>query len=167
MVELDTDSRGEKFRREIGHASWVRTSERQSRELVINFNAPPGTDSLWLETNNGDNPPVELDDFRLFHPVTRILFKAKADDDLMLYYGQPAANAPRYDLSLVAGQLLAAEKNPATLVAEEQLRAAPWSERKLPGTGGVLFWGILAVVVVGLLVVIARLLPKASPPAGS
>jgi len=55
---------------------------------------------------------------------------------------------------------LAAEKFPAVLVAEEQLRAAPWSERKRPGTGGVWFWGVLAAVVAGLLFIIARLLPK-------
>ena len=30
------------------------------------------------------------------------------------------------------------------------------------GKGGVVFWGILAVVVVGLLFVISRLLPKAT-----
>ena len=33
-----------------------------------------------------------------------------------------------------------------------------------PGSGGIVFWGILAVVVVGLLVVITRLLPKAQTP---
>ena len=91
-------------------------------------------------------------------------FKGRADDDLMLYYGQPDASPPRYDLSLVAGQLLSAQRHPATLVAEEQLRSAPWSETRLPGTGGVLFWSILGMVVIGLLVVIARLLPKSSPP---
>jgi hypothetical protein len=167
LYETASDERGEKFQREIGRVSWVRTSERQGRERVLNFETTPVGDVLWLETNNGDNAPVELDHFRVFHPVTRMLFKAEVDDDLMLYYGQPKAGAPRYDLSLVAGQLLAAEKNPVTLVAEEQLRAAPWSERELPGTGGVLLWGILAVVVVGLLLVIAWLLPKSPPPAGS
>jgi hypothetical protein len=162
LYEKDSDSLGKKFRREIARTSWVRTSERQSKELVMAFESPPKGDALWLETDNGDNPPVELDSFRLSFPVTRILFKAKADDDLMLYYGQPEASAPRYDLSLVAGQLMAAEKFPGVLVAEEQLRAAPWSERKLPGANGVLFWGILAVVVMGLLFVMARLLPKSS-----
>lgn len=164
VVEFVADARGEKFRRELGRATWVRTSERASRELVIPLERAPETDALWLETRNGDNPPVELENFRLYHPVTRILFKGNADDDLLLYYGQPEASAPRYDVNLVAGQLLAAERHVATLVAEEQLRAAPRSERRLPGSGGVLFWGILAVVVIGLLFVIARLLPKSSPP---
>jgi hypothetical protein len=32
----------------------------------------------------------------------------------------------------------------------------------MPRSGGILFWGILAVVVIGLLAVIARLLPKSA-----
>jgi hypothetical protein len=32
--------------------------------------------------------------------------------------------------------------------------------------GGILLWGALAVVVVALLVVISRLLPKPAPPRG-
>ena len=98
------------------------------------------------------------------YPATRVLFKAKADDAVFLYYGNPHVAPPRYDLSLVAGQLLAANKSLATLAAEEQLKKSSWAESRTPGKGGVLFWGILAVVVVGLLVVISRLLPKATPP---
>jgi hypothetical protein len=41
-----------------------------------------------------------------------------------------------------------------------------WGDGRAPRTGGVLFWGILALVVAVLLVIIARLLPI-SPPAES
>ncbi len=67
---------------------------------------------------------------------------------------------PSYDLSLVAGQLLAAEKKIASLSAEEQLKKSSWRENQVPGQGGVLFWGILAVVVVVLLVIISRLVAE-------
>lgn len=80
----------------------------------------------------------------------------------MLYYGNPQVAAPRYDLSLVAGQLLAADQAEATLAAEEQLKKS-WSEGSQPGKGGVVFWGILAVVVVVLLAIISRLVPRPSP----
>jgi hypothetical protein len=63
-------------------------------------------------------------------------------------------------LSLVADQLLAADKNAAPLSAEEQLRESSWRENLRPGRGGLLFWGILAAVVVVLLLLIAKLLPK-------
>jgi hypothetical protein len=103
----------------------------------------------------------------MFYPATRVLFKAKAGDELFLYYGNPRAAAPSYDLNLVAGQLLAADKTPATPAAEQQLKKSSWIKSQTPGQGGVMLWGILAVVVVALLVIIARLLPKASPPPSS
>jgi hypothetical protein len=93
------------------------------------------------------------------------LFKAKPDDQLFLYYGNPRVSSPSYDLSLVAGQLLAAEKNVPSLFAEEQLRNSSWYGDQMAGQGGVLFWGILALVVVVLLFIISRLLPKSQPPA--
>jgi hypothetical protein len=68
-------------------------------------------------------------------------------------------------LSLVAGELLAADKAAATLGSEEQLKKTSWAEGRTPGTGGIVFWGILAVVVIGLLVIISRLLPKSQSSA--
>ncbi len=116
---------------------------------------------MVLEAHNGDNPPIELEKFQVFYPATRVLFKAQPTDALLLYYGNPQAASPRYDLSLVAGQLLAADQAEAALAAEEQLKKS-WSEDHRPGKGGIVFWGILAVVVVVLLVIISRLLPQSS-----
>ena len=85
---------------------------------------------------------------------------------MALYYGNRAATAPRYDLALVAGQILAAEKLAASLGAEEQVRPGGWADQALAGSrAGILFWGVLALVVLGLLVVVAKLLPK--PPASA
>jgi hypothetical protein len=118
---------------------------------------------LVLETHNGDNPPIELEKFQAFYPATRILFKAQPAGALLLYYGNRRAAAPRYDLSLVAGQLLAADQSEAALATEAQLKTS-WGEGRRPGTGGVVFWGMLAVVVVVLLIIISRLLPKSPRP---
>ena len=63
------------------------------------------SDTLILETENGDNPPIELEKFTAFYPATRVLFKAKPDDRLFLYYGNPRVSPPSYDLSLVAGRI--------------------------------------------------------------
>lgn len=166
LYEELSDERGEKYRRQVASANWTQTPDRKSGEFVLSVNGPLRSNTLILETHNGDNPPIELENFRLCHPVTRMLFKAKADDDLLIYYGHPRAASPRYDLSLVAGQLLAAEKSTATLVAQQQLKQSSWAEGRTPGKGGVVFWGILALVVLGLLVVISRLLPKAPPVGG-
>jgi hypothetical protein len=104
-----------------------------------------------------------LDKFQASYPATRLLFKAQPGDELLLYYGNPQATSPRYDLSLVASQLLAADQTEATAAAEEQLKKS-WGEGHRPGQGGIVFWGILAVVVVVLLVIITRLLPQSPRP---
>jgi hypothetical protein len=159
------DERGDKYRHELGSASWMQTPEHNSKEFVLNFDSVPQGDTLFLETENGDNPPIELGKFTVFYPATRVLFKAKPDDELFLYYGNPHASSPSYDLNLVAGQLLAADKKTASLSPEEQLKKSSWRENEVPGKGGIVFWGILATVVVVLLTVISRLLPKAQSPA--
>ena len=161
LYEELSDDRGEKYRRPLGTASWVKTPDRASKQFMLKLDAPPNSDTLVLETRNGDNPPIELETFQAFYPATRILFKASPANELLLYYGNPRAVAPRYDLSLVAGQLLTADQSEATLAAEEKLKTS-WSEGHRPGTGGVVFWGMLAVVVVVLLVIISRLLPQSN-----
>ncbi len=168
LYEEPSDDRGDKYRHTLASASWTQTPERTSREFILSFQSPPQSDTLVLETHNGDNPAVELDKFQVFYPATRVLFKAQPADALLLYYGNPQASAPRYDLSLVAGQLLAADQAEAGLAAEEQLKKS-WGEGSQPGKGGVVFWGILAMVVVVLLIIISRLVPRRSPgqPEGS
>jgi hypothetical protein len=164
LYEELADERGDKYRHELGNASWTQTPERKSKEFLLTFNSAPQGDIFFLETENGDNPPIELEKFTAFYPATRILFKAKSDDELFLYYGNPHVASPRYDLSLVAGDLLAADKKAALLSGEQQLKKSSWHEYEVPGNGGIVFWGILAMVVVVLLVIISRLLPKSQPP---
>jgi hypothetical protein len=163
LYEELRDDRGEKYRRPLGTVSWVQTPDRISKQFMLRLESPPSADTLVLETHNGDNPPIELEKFQAFYPATRIPFKAQPADELLLYYGNPRAAAPRYDLSLVAGQLLAADHSEATLAAEEKLKTS-WGEGRRPGTGGVVFWGMLAVVVAVLLIIISRLLPQSTRP---
>jgi hypothetical protein len=165
LYEEVADERGSLYRHALGSASWQQTPERKSKDFALMLESAPQSDTLILETGNGDNPPIELEQFQMDYPATRVLFQGKPGDEMFLYYGNPRVAPPHYDLSLVAGQLLAAEKNVASLSAEEPLRTSARGENLGPGAGGVLFWGILAAVVVALLLIIARLLPKV-PPAG-
>ena len=161
LYEELSDDRGDKYHRPLGGASWFQTPDRTGQQFILGLDASPNGDTLVLETHNGDNPPIELEKFQAFYSATRVLFKAQAADELLLYYGNPQIAAPRYDLSLVAGQLLAADQAEAALAAEEQLKES-WGAGHRPGQGGVVFWGILAVVVVVLLLIISRLLPQSS-----
>lgn len=161
VFELVSDGRGGKFERELGSAQWRRTSESKDTPFTVALAGRPQTAVLFLETDNGDNPPLELEGIKFVHPAIRLVFKTADAPDL--YYGNVSVNAPRYDMALVARQLLASEKSPATTGAEQILKKADWSEAEpLTGMRGWIFWGILAVVVIGLLTVIAKMLPKPS-----
>jgi hypothetical protein len=165
LWEEVTDERGDKFAREIGGATWDQTPDSPKRDLVIELNARPQSDTLFLETDNGDNPPIELRDFRGFYPVTRVVFKAMPDSSqpVWLYYGNPDAGAPQYDLTLVAGELLKAERSTIAAGAEENLSPKPsFAGQKLTGSTRYIFWGALALVVIVLLAIMSRFLPKES-----
>ena len=164
LYSNEEDRRGNAWEQTLGHATWTQTPSRRTKTFSLGLSSRVG-DTLWLETDNGDNPALALDQVELHYPVTRVLFKTTAAQPLALYYGNARISAPRYDLSLVGGTLLAAEKTVPALGAEETLKEVSGGSRALKAHAGWLFWGGLAVVVVVLLVVVAKLLPK--PPAAS
>jgi hypothetical protein len=79
-----------------------------------------------------------------------------------LIYGQPDVAAPQYDLSLIAEDLLSTPPQEARLGTEEALSVTPWWGGPPASTAGkrYVFWGVMMLVVLGLLVVIAKLLPE-------
>ena len=164
LYEQPADERGEKYDRQLGQANWVRTPPATKTPLELIVGVRPLTDTLILETDNGDNPPIDLANFQFFYPVTRVLFKAPPDPSTYLYYGNRDAAFPQYDLDLIAPRLLAEEKSVASLSAEEQLKKSRVGELfQVSGTKNIIFWVALTVVVLVLLVVIAKLLPKPPP----
>jgi hypothetical protein len=165
LWEEVTDERGDKFATELGGATWDQTPNSPKRDLVIELNARPKSDTLFLETDNGDNPAIEVRDFRGFYPVTRIIFKATPDpaQPVWLYYGNLDAAAPQYDLTLVAGELLKAERSTVVPGTEENLSPKPaFVGQTLTGSTRYIFWGALALVVIVLLAIMSRFLPKES-----
>ncbi len=140
---------------------WIRTPEPGSPAArVFELQDRVSTDTLWIETDNGDNPPIALGAVQAVYPVARLVFKVAETDGLTLAYGNPSAGAPRYDLSLVAPRLLTSSRNAAHLGAGGQ---GPGTRNPFSGiSGGYVFWGALGLVVVALLLVVAKLLPKPS-----
>jgi hypothetical protein len=165
LYEETFDDRGGKYRRDLGSESWIQSPDRARKDFTLTLRAPPQTDTLFLEIQNEDNPPIELSGFEFAWPVTRVIFKTTETEGNFLYYGNLSAEAPHYDLSLVAGQLLRADKTTPTLGAEEPWKKASWAERQPPGNSSWLLWAVLGIVVIALLAVIARLMPKQTPPA--
>src|SRR5438067_4102842 len=96
LWEEVTDERGDKFPRELGRATWDQTPAKAAREFIIQLNARPQSGTLFLETNNGDNPAIELRQFRCYYPVTRVVFITASDwtHPIRLYNGNTEASAP-------------------------------------------------------------------------
>lgn len=171
LYEKVTASDGRTYERTLASGTWSRTPEPGSpRTRVFDLGDRPQTDTIWLETDNGDNPPITLNGVKAEHAVVRLVFKTAETDGFELLYGHPQSGAPRYDLSLVARPLLTASRHPARLGVEKTSRDGFGRGVLRHLKGGVAFWGALSLVVVVLLVVVARLLPKpeekprAAPP---
>jgi hypothetical protein len=168
LYEEPSNPRGEKYHRPLARATWVRRTADAPNPLEMKLYQTPLTDLLILETDNGDNPPIKLENFQLSYRVTRMLFKAPLTPETYLYYGHPQMGFPRYDLELMAAQLLVTPKTVAALGPQERVQPAGWGGlADMSRTGSVLFWAALGLVVAVLLIVVARLLPKKSDnPAG-
>lgn len=165
LYEEARDARGETYRRPLGGAVWTRsktegTDEKPSALFSLLPSARPASANLVVETDDGDNSPITLGNFVGYCQVTRILFKATPGSPVFLYFGNGEAGAPRYDLGLIATQALRAEKHAPPLGPVESLKGSPWTGGENGTTLKATFWAVLALVVIGLLALMARLLPK-------
>jgi hypothetical protein len=155
-----TDERGDKYAGELAQPTWHRVPSQPTGQLAASLERTPRSDTILIETDNGDNPPIELHDFRGYYPATRVIFTSAKSQPIALYYGNDEAAAPRYDAKLMAAQLLRSERVAAALGPQETLKSELVTET-LRGSASYIFWGVLGFVVVTLLVLISRLLPKA------
>ena len=164
LYEILPGQNGGTMENTLAAGPWSRTPEPGMPEKRI-FELPDRmhTDTLWIETDNGDNPALGLDTVQAVHPVIRLVFKVAETDGFALAYGNKEAAAPRYDLSLVAVKLLTSSRNIAQPAAGAANPNASSGNRFAGLNSGAVFWGALALVVVVLLFVVAKLLPK--PPA--
>ncbi len=154
---------GREYERPLGGGAWSRTPEPgEPATHSFQLEGRPESRDLWIATDNGDNPAIDLGAVQVTYPVVRLVFQAVTSDGYVLANHNPEATAPRYDLSLVATRLLAAARQPAQLTQADV--PAPASERLTAMHQRYLFWGVLALVVIALLAIVAKLLPK--PPIG-
>ncbi|MEP6662139.1 MAG: DUF3999 family protein [Verrucomicrobiota bacterium] len=160
LYDLRKNDVGETVTNVLSEVEWIKTPDRSFREFTLPVSNPLSSDTLILQIDNEDNAPIELENFQAFYPVSRVWFKTAGDSAVELFYGNTNVGFPNYDLSLVAGQLLSAEKAIAKPGAETSSQTTHAINHLLEGKGGLIFWSVLALVVIGLLVVISRLLPK-------
>ena len=160
------DSFGNDTRLHLGSAHWIRKPGDASAEHRIAFNRARLPETLILETDNGDNPPIELANVRVHYPTVRIVAKITEASPAFLYYGNDRAVQPQYDLQLVRSELASAPKEEAALGAEEKLTTGV-KDKRPSSSGSPWLWLALAAVVGVLLWVVAKMLPAAAGGSGA
>lgn len=142
----------------LGGALWERRGQRPGGPLRLALHRAPLGGSLVVEIDDGDNAPLALQECTVGWRTSRLLFKQPGARAVTLLYDNPGVGPPRYDLTLLADELLGADAADATLAPDEGRGrgaglALPGGWRRLA------FWGALALVVAVLIAVIAKLLP--------
>jgi hypothetical protein len=152
------DEFGNAWTEVVGAATWAK-SGGADLPLMIHLGGVRLPRTMTLETDHGDNPAIPLEDVVLRYTAPSIAAKVTGADPVFLYYGNPKANTPQYDLRLVRGELMASDQQPARLGGEEILKPDAREKRGIDA-GSPWLWLALGGVVVALLVIVARLLPK-------
>jgi hypothetical protein len=148
----------------------VRREGRGAGPLVLNLSHVPESDELYLEIDKGDNLPLAVSGVEGSHAAVRLLFKAAPGAPLHLYYGNFGASMPRYDLAAAVPRWESEGVRAvrARLGPEEAMKPLAASSRRWSAGGASwMFWAVLAAVVIGLLVIVARLLPPSGPAGGA
>lgn len=158
--EMEEDRRtGRMEPRQLGHVFWKSTPDAAMPEIRLELTQRPRGDEILLETDNGDNPALQLSAVQWEKPVVSLLFEAHGGArPLYLLYGNAKAIAPQYDIQLVQSRFEKAAHAATQLGDVEVLETVkPPAESH---SGSPWLWAALVLVVGGLLWVVARLLPK-------
>lgn len=138
----------------------VRNRE-EGKSVTVPLNTRAAGREIWIETDNGDNTPMEISAVRGAYQVARLKFQAlPSGAPVYLYYDNPSVPAPRYDLRLVERELNLATPSTATLGPEEAVAPGKRKAEDESGAGSVFLWVALAAVAGGLLWVVVKLLPE-------
>jgi hypothetical protein len=141
----------------IANARWAHADQdKPAMPLTVSMRAPHGTDVLVI-VEEGDNAPLPIGRARILLPAYRLRLFRETNASLRVAYGRTDLSRPQYDLALLAPQLLGAPAIELSLDAEEPAGSARTIAALVSPR---LFWGALAVAVIVLLALIARLLKR-------
>jgi hypothetical protein len=141
----------------IASQTW-RSTDPESPAPPLTFAiSRSGTHEVQLELDEGDNAPLPITGAQLVLPSYALRF-INPGGSLTLLYGNAAAEAPRYDLALLAPRLFAESARDINLMQAAPMIATPESttERKV-------FWIVIVAAVLALLITLGRLLSGSSP----
>jgi hypothetical protein len=174
---LSTQSRV--FRRALSMASVVPAAERRPPRLAshaaINWvHADPATAApavtlplpeslagdLFVLIEEGDNQALPIEKATILLPSFAIRLNRPANEPLRLLYGKDRVTPPRYDLQLLAPQVMGRVAEEVAAGAEQRFTAAATTLSSVGALSPVLFWSVLGVAVLVLLAMVVKLMRK-------
>ena len=143
-----------------GSATWTH-ADQDVAAPPLSFSLPdaPNNGEVYLLIDEGDNQPLPIDRATLLVPQYAVRLFRRADQPLRLLYGRDDLDPPRYDLQLLAGQVLGRVATDVTAGPEESLSGGA-------GTGSLdlvpvpVFWSVLVLTVLVLLGLVVRLMKR-------
>lgn len=148
----------EPLRRHVTQLRWLHADPSSpAPDLVIEL-PRLATREIEIDIEEGDNQPLPLVAAHLLVPSWRLRFFG-GRSDLRLLYGRADLAAPRYDLALLGPRLVGTEGHEVHLGPEQSVGSAARATDESPR----LFWILLAVSVLALLALLARLLRGTHP----
>ena len=145
---------------QVRTARWLHADrDRPALDLMLPL-GPTAQPDLLVIVDEGDNRTLPLGPARLLLPSFRLRFYRPAGEALRLAYGRDDLAPPRYDLALLASQVLgvaAVDSPPASPEIPRPESGAPtW-------TSPVWFWVVLVAAVVVLLGFVVKLVGRSDP----
>jgi uncharacterized protein DUF3999 len=143
----------------VAQSAWANTDQdRPASALTIPLSSADAKE-LFVIVEEGDNTPLPITTARVLLPAYRLRFFREQGAALRLVYGRSDLAPPRYDLALLAPQLLGVAVTEVAAEAEGPGSADASSTALVSPR---LFWSVLGVAVLVLIGLIVRLLRKAT-----
>jgi hypothetical protein len=141
----------------LADAQWRHDDETTPAPLKTLVMPVVGDTSAVLRVEEGDNAPLPVTSAKLVLPGYRLRFYRADNERLRLAYGRRDLDPPRYDIQLLAADVLGRAATDIRASAEPAgagSSATPLVSRRL-------FWSVLGVAVVVLLGMAVRLARRA------
>jgi hypothetical protein len=158
MLIAPTERRREHRFTVLATTNWIHVDQdTPAPALVMNVPERRGGE-LWLTVDEGDNQPLPIERATLLLPSYAVRLFRRPDLQMRLLYGRNDLGAPRFDLALLAPQVLGNVAREVYAGPEEPATAATSSIATIVSPP--VFWASLGVAVVVLLGLIVRLIRR-------
>jgi hypothetical protein len=147
---------------QLHSATWTHAEESIAAP-PLSFALPESrSGDLFLLVQEGDNQPLAIEKATILLPSYAIRLFRPADAPLRLVYGRDDIQPPRYDLQLLAPQLMGRIAEEVASGPEEAFGSNAGAG-DTPTVPPAVFWAALALAVVVLLTLVVRLIRRDEP----